>query len=332
MKPIQTFGLSALVFALAATAGQSQNTPTGAATSTTYPQGAVVPDSTPASGNSRAQKRAARRNRTNQNSRDNSSQPNTNTSPQDAQYRQSSSSSGTSINNSNTTNYNTNNAVNAPTGAGSNPNTTNPSSTSGTPPGTDGSDNSARRQPAGSSSSAGVAAVANARTSKTPAVKAGSTERNTSIGDFVASSPNYTTLQNALQSAEMDVALKGNGPYTVFAPSNEAFKRLPTAVQAGLLEGRNREALKQLLAYHVVQENIDAQELNRRIKAGNGKAMLQTMAGATLTAQATNGGVTLTDEQGHSVRVSQTDQFQVNGVVHSIDSVLMNKMSASAFQ
>lgn len=120
MEISKTFGLIAVGIALATTPAWAQTTPTGTATSTTYPQGAIAPDST--SGQTpRDQKRAMKQNR--RNARRNAGTT-TNTSTQDARYRESSSSDGTSINNSNTTNYNSNNVTNAPTGAGSNPNTT----------------------------------------------------------------------------------------------------------------------------------------------------------------------------------------------------------------
>lgn len=119
MNTKKTFGLFAAITALAVTTGWAQTTPTGTATSTTYPQGAIAPDSAPMKG-SRNQNKAMRKNRRNTQGNSGSA---TNTSRQDARYRESSASDGTSINNSNTTNYNSNNVTNAPTGAGSNPNT-----------------------------------------------------------------------------------------------------------------------------------------------------------------------------------------------------------------
>lgn len=115
----KTLGLLAVGTALAITSGWAQTTPTGTATSTTYPQGAIAPDSAPMQG-SRKQNKTMRKNRRNTSGNSGS---NTNTSKQDARYRESSASDGTSLNNSNTTNYNSNNVTNAPTGAGSNPNT-----------------------------------------------------------------------------------------------------------------------------------------------------------------------------------------------------------------
>jgi len=245
---------------------------------------------------------------------------------------------------------NSNNVTNAPTGVGSNPSTI----TTTTPADqlSNGQNNSAARRsgsnsagsyspsagatPSGTSvSTSGTgAAVSGARSSETPAIKAGSTNRSSSVGDFISSSPNYTTLQNALQSADLFETLKGTGPYTVFAPSNSAFKKLPASAQNGLLEGSNREALKQLLSYHVVRGEVDIAELTRRVKAGNGKAELQTLAGSTLTAkQGSNGSIDLTDDQGHTASIDAADNYKsANGVVHSINVVLMPKAGGTMFR
>lgn len=343
MKMKLTLSLLTLGLASIGVAGWAQTTPTGAATSTTYPTGAVVSDS---SKPSRSQQRTMKRNRANKKATNQNSQRNTSGTnapagtPQEGQYRQSSAANGTAVNNSNSTNYNSNNATNGPTGVGSNPSiSTNPTTMSGSAS----SGSSATSSGSGASSNASAtdgasktgtsAAVSGAKTSATPAVVAGSTERNASIHDFIASSPNYTTLQNALQSADLNEMLKGSGSYTLFAPSNSAFKKLPTTMQAGLLEGRNRDALKQLLSYHVVQGSVDAAELTQRIKAGNGKAQLQTAAGGTLTAQIGAGGrVTITDEQGKTAVVDAPDKLQSNGVVHGVDTVLLPKSGVDSIR
>lgn len=346
MKINQTLSLLTLGAVLATGAAWAQTTPTGTATSTTYPTGAVAPDSTPVS--ARSQRKAMKRNRKamQQNARQN---PGTSTSVQDGQYRQSSSSDGTAINNSNTTNYNSNNVTNAPTGAGSNPTTAVPTPADQV---SNGQNNSAARSsvssegssyspntnatPSGTSvSTSGTGeAVSGARSSEMPAVKAGSTNRSASVGDFISSSPNFTTLQNALQTSELDETLKGTGPYTVFAPSNNAFKKIPASAQNGLLEGNNRDALKQLLSYHVVRGEVDVAELKRRIKEGNGKAELQTLAGSTLLAKTgPNGSIELTDDQGHSAQIDAGDNYKsANGVVHGINVVLMPKAGGSMFK
>lgn len=335
MKINHPLRLLALGTALVTTASWGQTTPTGTATSTTYPQGAVTTDSASAKP-SRDQKRAMKRTRkmTNQASK---SAGTTNTSTQDADYRKSSASEGTSLNNSNTTNYNSNNVTNAPTGAGSNPNTmTAPAgqASSGQSNGSSGNADGGNSASAGTATSnAGAAeAVSGMKTSPEPAVKSGSTARNTSIGDFISSSPNYVTLQNALQSADVWETLKGGGPYTLFAPTNAAFKKLSSSAQGALLDGSNRVALKQLLAYHVVSGTLSPDELSKQIKAGNGKAQLKTLSGATLTAQESNGRLTLTDEQGNSATVDATDNRQANGLVYSINSVLKPKSGMDAFR
>lgn len=259
------------------------------------------------------------------------------TSVQDARYMRTSVSDGTATNNSNTTNYNSNNAVNNPTGAGGNPNThTAPgkpaTSDMGSLERTDGMKNGTNST---SGANAGTAAaIEKAPTnSKTPAVDAGSTDRNTTIGDFIASSPNYTTLQNALQATGLGETLKAGGSYTLFAPSNAAFRKVSADLAGKLLDGNNRDALKQLLLNHVVDGAVNAGQLKEKIKASNGKATLKTMAGGTLTATLESGGsITLTDAQGQTARVTGSDVAQTNGVVHEVSSVLMSQMGASAFR
>ncbi len=145
-----------------------------------------------------------------------------------------------------------------------------------------------------------------------------------SITDFAASSPTHRTLINALQSADLAEPLRGAGAYTLFAPTDQAFAELPAEVRKNLLEGRNRESLKRLLSYHVASGIMDKAELMRQIKAGNGKARLQTLAGSTLTAQLDgNGQLTLTDDTGNTSSVIGSGQQQANGYVFSIGKVLL---------
>ena len=282
MKITPLFSLIALGIALVTTPGKAQTTPVGTVSSSTSPQGAVAPDSMATNESARQQKRSMKRNRKAQ--RANAQDTPTSTSVQNARYRQSSASDGTSVNNSNVTNYNSNNVMNAPTGVGSNPNTDKAmqSQTEST---------GAKTGTGTTNSGAGaVDAIKGAKTTEEPAVKSGSTVRNTSVGDFIASSPNYITLQNALQSSDLFEVLKGTGPYTIFAPANDAFKKLPTAVQGGLLNGSNRDALKQLLSGHVVSGSMNSDELSQKVKAGGGKAQLKTLSGSTLTARLGSNG------------------------------------------
>lgn len=339
MKIKQTLNLLTLGLASLTTVAQAQTTPTGAATSTTYPVGAVVADSGASVKPSRSQRRANKRAGSTMNSQRSGS--GSTASPQDGQYRQSSSANGTAVNSSNTTNYNSNNVTNAPTGVGSNPSvaadptTLSGSSTSGSSGSSSGSGSSMNSFTTDGAAKTGTAAaVTGARTQEpTPAVVAGSTERNTSIEDFISSSPNYVTLQNALQSSDLYKTLQENGTYTLFAPSNSAFKKLPANIQGGLLEGRNHDALKQLLSYHLVKGSLDAAGLTQQIRTGNGKAQLQTVAGGTLTARlGANGRITLTDEQGKTAIVEGADKRQSNGMVHEIDAVLMPRNGAGMFR
>lgn len=327
MKINGTSSLIAIGIALATTATWAQTTPTGTVSSSTIPQGAIAPDSTPSKAAARNQKRAMRQARRSMNQ--NSATGTGNTTTQDAHYRQSSTSDGTAINNSNTTNYNSNNVTNAPTGAGSNPNTmTNMGNSTPDPTNTSRS----RTNPVDSNAGS-VEAVKGARTTEAPAVKVGTTVRNSSVGDFIGSSPNYTTLQNALQSSDLYEMLRGNGPYTLFAPTNSAFKKLPTTVQAGLLDGSHRDALKQLLSYHIVSGSLNSDELGQQMKSGNGKAQLKTLSGRTLTATLdTNGKLSLTDEQGNTIHVENNGNLQANGMVYGIDTVLMAKDGAASFR
>ena len=316
-----TIGLFVAAAALMTIDSQAQTNPTGTVTSTTRPQGAVAPDSMPVK-MSRQQKRMMKKSR----KQDKATTGTVSTTTEEARYRASSASDGTAINNSNTTNYNSNNVTNAPTGVGSNPNT---------PSVLKAEDKNAPKENMGKTTSdaGAVEAVKGAEMSKEPAVKAGSTVRNTSIGDFMASSPNYTTLQNALQSSDLFDMLKGSGPYTLFAPNNEAFKKLPAAVQGGLLDGSNRDALRKLLSYHVVSGSLDKETLASQLKASNGKAQLKTVAGGMLTVQAgANGGLTILDEQGNKVQVESTPHGQSNGVVYGIANVLMPQGGAAAFR
>ena len=325
MKINPLYGLLALGIALVSTPGMAQTTPTGTVSSTTKPQGAVAPDSTAANKSARSQKRSMKRNRKAQ--RTATQGTSTSTSVQSARYRESSASDGTAINNSNVTNYNSNNVTNAPTGVGSNPSTDKAMQLQTESTG-------AKTTMSTTNADAGaVEAIKGAKTTEAPAVKSGSTVRNTSIGDFLASSPNYTTLQNALQSSGLFDVLKGTGPYTIFAPANDAFKKLPTAVQGGLLDGSNRDALKQLLSGHVVSGSMNSEELAQKIKDGGGKVQLKTLAGSTLTAQlGSNGRVQLTDEQGGVAHTGDNGSRQQNGVVYEVDAVLLPKEGAAAFK
>lgn len=148
--------------------------------------------------------------------------------------------------------------------------------------------------------------------------------RTRDIIDNAVNSREHTTLVAAVRAAELVETLKGRGPFTVFAPTNAAFGKLPAGTVDTLLRPENKNMLRQVLTYHVVAGSLDSSELMRRIRRGRGRATLRTVSGGTLTATM-NGmnGITLTDERGGASNVTTADVRQSNGVIHVVDTVLM---------
>jgi uncharacterized surface protein with fasciclin (FAS1) repeats len=143
------------------------------------------------------------------------------------------------------------------------------------------------------------------------------------IVDVAAGSKDHTTLVAAVKAAELVETLKSKGPFTVFAPTNEAFAKLPAGTVESLLKSENKAQLAGVLTYHVVAGNLDAKAVLAAIKAGKGKALLTTAAGGKLTAAVENGKVVLTDENGGKSTVTTTDLKCSNGVIHVIDTVVL---------
>ncbi|MDC7806776.1 fasciclin domain-containing protein [Luteimonas sp BLCC-B24] len=143
------------------------------------------------------------------------------------------------------------------------------------------------------------------------------------VVDGAIASPDHTTLVAAVQAAGLVDTLKGTGPFTVFAPTNAAFDKLPAGTVDGLLEPAAKDQLTSVLTYHVVAGNVDAAELTRQIEVGGGSATLTTVQGGTLTARVDGGNVVLTDAKGGTSTVTAADLRQSNGVIHVIDTVLM---------
>ncbi|MGQ3040488.1 MAG: fasciclin domain-containing protein [Brevundimonas sp.] len=134
----------------------------------------------------------------------------------------------------------------------------------------------------------------------------------------------FSTLVTAVTSAGLAETLNGAGPFTVFAPTNAAFEKIPAAQRDALMAPAGRADLTKVLTYHVVPGRVDAAALTQQIQAGGGSATLTTVEGGTLTARAgADGSVTLTDEMGNTSRVTQTDVAASNGVIHAIDTVVM---------
>jgi uncharacterized surface protein with fasciclin (FAS1) repeats len=145
------------------------------------------------------------------------------------------------------------------------------------------------------------------------------------IIDNAVNSQDHTTLVAAVKAAGLVDTLKGPGPFTVFAPTNEAFAKLPAGTVETLLKPENKETLTKILSYHVVAGKAGSQDLLKMIKDGHGTATLKTVGGGTLTAMAQGGKIVLKDEKGGISTVTIADVFQSNGVIHVIDTVLMPK-------
>jgi uncharacterized surface protein with fasciclin (FAS1) repeats len=145
------------------------------------------------------------------------------------------------------------------------------------------------------------------------------------IVENAMNSKDHTTLVKAVAAAGLVDTLKSKGPFTVFAPTNEAFAKLPAGTVETLLKPENLATLKTILTYHVVAGSVDAKTLMGKIKAGGGKAELDTVSGGKLWAMMSGSKVTLKDEKGGTATVTIADVHQSNGVIHVIDTVLMPK-------
>ena len=145
------------------------------------------------------------------------------------------------------------------------------------------------------------------------------------IIDNAVNSKDHTTLVAAVKAAGLVDTLKGPGPFTVFAPTNEAFAALPAGTVDTLLQPANKPELTKVLTYHVVAGKMDGAALMKAIMAGGGKATLKTVSGGTLTASAAGGKVMVMDESGGTANVTIADVIQSNGVIHVVDKVLLPK-------
>lgn len=143
------------------------------------------------------------------------------------------------------------------------------------------------------------------------------------IVENASAAPNLTTLVTAVKAAGLVDTLSGAGPFTVFAPTNDAFAKLPAGTVEGLVKPAAKADLTKILTYHVVPGRMTAADLTAAIIAGGGTAELTTVQGGKLTATASGGTITLTDSKGGKSTVTQGDVMQSNGVVHIIDTVVM---------
>lgn len=168
--------------------------------------------------------------------------------------------------------------------------------------------------------------IANEKKSTTdPVKKTVKNEKKETIVGVAVSNKNFTTLVAAVKAAGLVDVLSGKGPYTVFAPVNDAFGKLPEGTVGTLLKPENKKLLTSILTYHVVAGKFNAKAVVKAIKANKGKFVITTVQGGKLTASLRDGNVILTDEKRNSSTVIITDVKASNGIIHAIDSVVMPK-------
>jgi len=143
------------------------------------------------------------------------------------------------------------------------------------------------------------------------------------IVDIAVGSPDHTTLVAAVKAADLVGTLQSAGPFTVFAPVNGAFDKLPAGTVATLLKAENKATLAKILTYHVVAGNLDSKAVVAAIKKGNGKVELTTVSGGKLWAMMDGKNVVLKDEKGGKSTITAVDLKGSNGVIHVIDSVVL---------
>jgi len=182
--------------------------------------------------------------------------------------------------------------------------------------------NSGAETEAPATDAANTAAMAPATTD--PVVGGASMSPTDTIVTNAAKASNLTTLVSAVQAAGLAETLSGTGPFTVFAPDNAAFEKIPAATRESLMAPAGKADLTKILTYHVVPGRLTAADLAAQATAGGGTAELTTVQGAKLKVTVNaDGSVTLTDAAGGTSKVTQADVLQSNGVVHVIDTVVM---------
>jgi len=150
-----------------------------------------------------------------------------------------------------------------------------------------------------------------------------SKDTDATIVGVAASNENFTTLVAAVKAADLVATLNSDGPFTVFAPTNDAFAKLPEGTVETLLKAENKATLSSILTYHVVAGKFMAADVVKAIKDNNGKFVITTVNGEKLTAHIMDGKVMLQDAKGNSSTIVLTDVAASNGVIHAIDTVVM---------
>ena len=162
-----------------------------------------------------------------------------------------------------------------------------------------------------------------AAVAKNPMVGGAPMYATKNIVENAVNSKDHTTLVAAVKAAGLVDTLSGPGPFTVFAPTNAAFAKLPAGTVDTLLKPENKDTLTAVLTYHVVPGKITAQDLAAKVKAGKGTATLTTVQGGTLTFKKAGAGYTVTDAKGDVANITIANVMQSNGVIHVIDTVLL---------
>jgi uncharacterized surface protein with fasciclin (FAS1) repeats len=170
---------------------------------------------------------------------------------------------------------------------------------------------------------AGMSALPLAGVSANPMVGGAAMYPTKTIVDNAVNSKDHTTLVAAVKAAGLVETLSSPGPFTVFAPTNAAFGKLPAGTVETLVKPENKDTLTKILTYHVVAGTMTSAQIAAAIKAGGGKATLTTVQGEALTAWMKDGKLVLTDAKGGNSTVTIKDVIQSNGVIHVVDTILM---------
>lgn len=182
--------------------------------------------------------------------------------------------------------------------------------------------------PAGPAPQSATPAPSAAPAAPNPAVGGAPMDATKTIVANASAAPNLSTLVKAVTAADLTATLSGPGPYTLFAPTDDAFSRLPPDTLAQLMKPENKALLAKVLTYHVVPGTIDFAQLKAQITAGGGSATLTTVAGQPLKATITgNNVVTLTSVNGNVSYLETPDVHQSNGIVHVVNGVLLPKLN-----
>lgn len=171
-----------------------------------------------------------------------------------------------------------------------------------------------------------VSALATVAYAENPMVGGAAMYANKNIVENAVNSKDHTTLVAAVKAAGLVKTLEGKGPYTVFAPTNEAFAALPKGTVETLLKPENKDKLAKILTCHVVGAKAMSADVAKMVKADGGAHKVKTAGGCELTLKDSGGKVTVTDENGNVANVTIADVAQSNGVIHVIDKVLLPKM------